>query len=96
MDIDEAERFGRDIQLLRWFDQAFPEDSPWAPEEVANSESIVAKRILKLIKQEVGEPTIGLCISCGEKLEPWFDQCYSCKFGHRDYYDYDPNYQFSN
>lgn len=74
----ECESAAKAISFLRWFENAFPEDSPFAIGQLKQIEGNIARRVSKLIEQQLKSPQIGYCESCGTECNPKMHFCDKC------------------
>jgi len=84
--LEEAEYAAREASILRWFALQYPGVAGVTIERAAALEEAAADRVVRELRAEIEEPTIGRCRVCGARTAPWAslcDRCYMQRSGSR-------------
>jgi ATP-dependent RNA helicase SUPV3L1/SUV3 len=84
--LTEAEQAARDASILRWFALQYPGVAGVTIERAAALEEAAAARVVRELRAEIDDPTIGRCRACGSRTAPWATLCDRCFMarGYRD------------
>jgi ATP-dependent RNA helicase SUPV3L1/SUV3 len=84
--LEEAEYAAREASILRWFALQYPGVAGVTIERAAALEEAAAERVVRELRAEIEDPTIGRCRVCGARTAPWAslcDRCYMQRGGSR-------------
>src|SRR5213595_1719965 len=84
--LEEAEQAAREASILRWFALQYPGVAGVTIERAAALEETAAARVVRELRAEIEDPTIGRCRVCGARTAPWAslcDRCYMQRSGSR-------------
>ncbi|MDX6481380.1 MAG: ATP-dependent helicase [Gaiellaceae bacterium] len=73
--LTEAEHAAREASILRWFALQYPGVAGVTIERAAALEEAAAARVVRELRAEIEEPTIGRCRICGARTAPWASLC---------------------
>ncbi|HEY2353302.1 MAG TPA: helicase-related protein [Gaiellaceae bacterium] len=73
--LEEAEHAAREASILRWFALQYPGVAGVTIERAAALEEAAAARVVRELRAEIEEPTIGRCRICGARTAPWASLC---------------------
>jgi len=76
--LEEAEHAAREASILRWFALQYPGVAGVTIERAAALEEAAAARVVRELRAEIEEPTIGRCRVCGARTAPWASLCDRC------------------
>jgi ATP-dependent RNA helicase SUPV3L1/SUV3 len=76
--LSEAEQAAREASILRWFALQYPGVAGVTIEKAAALEEAAAARVVRELRAEISDPTIGRCRSCGARTAPWASLCDRC------------------
>jgi ATP-dependent RNA helicase SUPV3L1/SUV3 len=76
--LEEAEESGRVAAILRWFALQYPGVAGVTIERAAELEETAAARVVRELRAEIEDPTIGRCRVCGARTAPWVALCDRC------------------
>jgi ATP-dependent RNA helicase SUPV3L1/SUV3 len=76
--LEEAEQAARDASILRWFALQYPGVGGVTIEKAAALEEAAAARVVRELRAEIDDPTIGRCRACGARTAPWATLCDRC------------------
>jgi ATP-dependent RNA helicase SUPV3L1/SUV3 len=84
--LEEAEQAARQASILRWFALQYPGVAGVTIERAAALEEAAAARVVRELRVEIEDPTIGRCRVCGARTAPWArlcERCYTQRSPHR-------------
>jgi len=73
--LEEAEYAAREASILRWFALQYPGVAGVTIERAAALEEAAAARVVRELRAEIEDPTIGRCRVCGARTAPWASLC---------------------
>jgi len=73
--LEEAEHAAREASILRWFALQYPGVAGVTIERAAALEEAAAERVVRELRAEIEDPTIGRCRVCGARTAPWASLC---------------------
>ncbi len=73
--LEEAEHAAREASILRWFALQYPGVAGVTIERAAALEETAAARVVRELRAEIEDPTIGRCRVCGARTAPWASLC---------------------
>ncbi len=76
--LEEAEQAAREASILRWFALQYPGVAGVTIERAAALEEAAAARVVRELRAEIEDPTIGRCRVCGARTAPWATLCDRC------------------
>jgi len=76
--LEEAEQAAREASILRWFALQYPGVAGVTIERAAALEEAAASRVVRELRAEIDDPTIGRCRACGSRTAPWASLCNRC------------------
>ena len=76
--LGEAEQAAREASILRWFALQYPGVAGVTIERAAALEEAAAARVVRELRAEIDDPTIGRCRACGARTAPWASLCNRC------------------
>jgi ATP-dependent RNA helicase SUPV3L1/SUV3 len=76
--LGEAEQAAREASILRWFALQYPGVAGVTIEKAAALEEAAAARVVRELRAEIDDPTIGRCRACGSRTAPWATLCDRC------------------
>ena len=76
--LEEAEQAAREASILRWFALQYPGVAGVTIEKAAALEEKAAARVVRELRAEIDDPTIGRCRVCGSRTAPWAALCDRC------------------
>jgi ATP-dependent RNA helicase SUPV3L1/SUV3 len=76
--LGEAEQAAREASILRWFALQYPGVAGVTIEKAAALEEAAATRVVRELRAEIDDPTIGRCRVCGSRTAPWATLCDRC------------------
>ncbi len=76
--LGEAEQAAREASILRWFALQYPGVAGVTIERAAALEEAAAARVVRELRAEIDDPTIGRCRACGARTAPWATLCDRC------------------
>ena len=76
--LEEAEAAAREASILRWFALQYPGVAGVTIERAAALEEAAAARVVRELRAEIEDPTIGRCRVCGARTAPWAALCDRC------------------
>src|SRR5437763_6933461 len=76
--LEEAEQAAREASILRWFALQYPGVAGVTIERAAALEEAAAARVVRELRAEIEDPTIGRCRVCGARTAPWAALCDRC------------------
>jgi ATP-dependent RNA helicase SUPV3L1/SUV3 len=76
--LEEAEQAAREASILRWFALQYPGVAGVTIERAAALEEAAARRVVRELRAEIDDPTIGRCRACGSRTAPWAALCDRC------------------
>jgi len=76
--LGEAEVAAREASILRWFALQYPGVAGVTIEKAAALEEAAAGRVVRMLRAEIEDPTIGRCKACGSRTAPWATLCDRC------------------
>ncbi|MHB8470600.1 MAG: helicase-related protein [Gaiellaceae bacterium] len=76
--LGEAEAAAREASILRWFALQYPDVAGVTIERAAALEEAAAARVVRELRAEIDDPTIGRCRACGARTAPWAALCDRC------------------
>jgi hypothetical protein len=76
--LEEAEAAAREASILRWFALQYPGVAGVTIEKAAALEERAAARVVRELRAEIDDPTIGRCRACGSRTAPWATLCDRC------------------
>jgi hypothetical protein len=76
--LEEAEQAAREASILRWFALQYPGVAGVTIERAAELEETAATRVVRELRAEIEDPTIGRCRVCGARTAPWAALCDRC------------------
>jgi ribosomal protein L40E len=76
--LQEAEQAAREASILRWFALQYPGVAGVTIERAAALEEAAASRVVRELRAEIEDPTIGRCRVCGARTAPWAALCDRC------------------
>ena len=76
--LEEAEYAAREASILRWFALQYPGVAGVTIERAAALEEAAAARVVRELRAEIEDPTIGSCRICGARTAPWASLCDRC------------------
>jgi hypothetical protein len=76
--LEEAEQAAREASILRWFALQYPGFAGVTIERAAALEEAAAERVVRALRAEIDDPTIGRCRVCGARTAPWASLCDRC------------------
>jgi len=76
--LEEAEFAAREASILRWFALQYPGVAGVTIERAAALEEAAAARVVRELRAEIEDPTIGRCRVCGARTAPWASLCDRC------------------
>jgi len=76
--LEEAEQAAREASILRWFALQYPGVAGVTSERAAALEEAAARRVVRELRAEIDDPTIGRCRVCGSRTAPWATLCDRC------------------
>jgi ATP-dependent RNA helicase SUPV3L1/SUV3 len=76
--LEEAEQAAREASILRWFALQYPGVAGVTIERAAALEEAAAERVVRELRAEIEDPTIGRCRVCGARTAPWATLCERC------------------
>ena len=76
--LEEAEGAARVASILRWFALQYPGVAGVTIERAAALEEAAASRVVRELRAEIADPTIGRCRVCGARTAPWATLCDRC------------------
>jgi ATP-dependent RNA helicase SUPV3L1/SUV3 len=76
--LEEAEHAAREASILRWFALQYPGVAGVTIERAAALEEAAAERVVRELRAEIEDPTIGRCRVCGARTAPWATLCDRC------------------
>jgi hypothetical protein len=76
--LEEAEQAAREASILRWFALQYPGVAGVTIERAAALEEAAAERVVRALRAEIDDPTIGRCRVCGARTAPWASLCDRC------------------
>ena len=76
--LEEAEAAAREASILRWFALQYPGVAGVTIEKAAALEEKAAARVVRELRAEIDDPTIGRCRACGSRTAPWATLCDRC------------------
>jgi ATP-dependent RNA helicase SUPV3L1/SUV3 len=76
--LEEAEAAAREASILRWFALQYPGVAGVTIERAAALEEAAARRVVRELRAEIDDPTIGRCRVCGSRTAPWAALCDRC------------------
>ncbi len=76
--LEEAEYAAREASILRWFALQYPGVAGVTIERAAALEETAAARVVRELRAEIDDPTIGRCRVCGARTAPWAALCERC------------------
>ena len=76
--LEDAEQAGRAASILRWFALQYPGVAGVTIERAAALEEAAAARVVRELRAEIEDPTIGRCRVCGARTAPWATLCDRC------------------
>ena len=76
--LEEAEQAAREASILRWFALQYPGVAGVTIERAAALEEAVVSRVVRELRAEIDDPTIGRCRACGSRTAPWASLCNRC------------------
>jgi len=76
--LEEAEQAAREASILRWFALQYPGVAGVTIERAAALEEKAAARVVRELRAEIDDPTIGRCRACGARTAPWATLCDRC------------------
>ena len=76
--LEEAEQAAREASILRWFALQYPAVAGVTIERAAALEEAAARRVVRELRAEIDDPTIGRCRACGSRTAPWAALCDRC------------------
>jgi ATP-dependent RNA helicase SUPV3L1/SUV3 len=76
--LEEAEAAAREASILRWFALQYPGVAGVTIEKAAALEEKAAARVVRELRAEIDDPTIGRCRACGARTAPWATLCDRC------------------
>ena len=76
--LEEAEHAAREASILRWFALQYAGVAGVTIERAAALEEAAAARVVRELRAEIEDPTIGRCRVCGARTAPWASLCDRC------------------
>jgi hypothetical protein len=76
--LEEAEQAAREASILRWFALQYPGVAGVTIERAAALEEAASRRVVRELRAEIDDPTIGRCRVCGARTAPWATLCDRC------------------
>jgi ATP-dependent RNA helicase SUPV3L1/SUV3 len=76
--LEEAEQAAREASILRWFALQYPGVAGVTIEKASELEEAAARRVVRELRAEIDDPTIGRCRACGSRTAPWATLCDRC------------------
>jgi ATP-dependent RNA helicase SUPV3L1/SUV3 len=76
--LTEAEQAAREASILRWFALQYPGVAGVTIEKAAALEEAAAAKVVRELRAEINDPTIGRCRACGARTAPWAALCDRC------------------
>src|SRR5207253_10213754 len=76
--LEEAEHAAREASILRWFALQYPGVAGVTIERAAALEEAAAERVVRELRGEIEDPTIGRCRVCGAREAPCASLCVCC------------------
>jgi ATP-dependent RNA helicase SUPV3L1/SUV3 len=76
--LEEAEAAAREASILRWFALQYPGVAGVTIEKAAALEEAAAARVVRELRAEIDDPSIGRCRVCGSRTAPWAALCDRC------------------
>ena len=76
--LEEAEQAAREASILRWFALQYPGVAGVTIEKAAALEEAAAVRVVRELRAEIDDPSIGRCRVCGSRTAPWASLCDRC------------------
>ncbi|MBV8259205.1 MAG: helicase [Actinobacteria bacterium] len=76
--LEEAEQAAREASILRWFALQYPGVAGVTIERAAELEEAASQRVVRMLRAEIDDPTIGRCRACGSRTAPWATLCDRC------------------
>jgi len=76
--LEEAEQAAREASILRWFALQYPGVAGVTIEKASELEETAARRVVRELRAEIDDPTIGRCRACGSRTAPWATLCDRC------------------
>ncbi|HUJ91187.1 MAG TPA: helicase-related protein [Gaiellaceae bacterium] len=76
--LEEAEQAAREASILRWFALQYPGVAGVTIEKASALEEKAAARVVRELRAEIDDPTIGRCRVCGSRTAPWAALCDRC------------------
>jgi ATP-dependent RNA helicase SUPV3L1/SUV3 len=76
--LTEAEQAAREASILRWFALQYPGVAGVTIEKAAALEEAAAAKVVRELRAEIADPTIGRCRACGARTAPWATLCERC------------------
>jgi hypothetical protein len=76
--LQEAEQAAREASILRWFALQYPGVAGVTIERASALEETAASRVVRELRAEIEDPTIGRCRVCGARTAPWAALCDRC------------------
>jgi ATP-dependent RNA helicase SUPV3L1/SUV3 len=76
--LTEAEQAAREASILRWFALQYPGVAGVTIEKAAALEEAAAAKVVRELRAEIADPTIGRCRACGARTAPWATLCDRC------------------
>ncbi len=76
--LEEAEHAAREASILRWFALQYPGVAGLTIDRAAALEEAAAGRVVRALRAEIDDPTIGRCRACGARTAPWASLCDRC------------------
>ncbi|HTZ05399.1 MAG TPA: helicase-related protein [Gaiellaceae bacterium] len=76
--LEEAEQAAREASILRWFALQYPGVAGVTIEKAAALEEAAAARVVRELRAEIDDPSIGRCRVCGSRTAPWASLCDRC------------------
>src|SRR2546430_15422153 len=68
----------REASILRWFALQYPGVAGVTIERAAALEEAAAARVVRELRAEIEDPTIGRCRVCSARTAPWATLCDRC------------------
>jgi len=76
--LEEAEQAAREASSLRWFALQYSGVAGVTIEKAAALEEKAAACVVRELRAEIDDPTIGRCRACGARTAPWATLCDRC------------------
>ena len=81
LNLGESEQVARMARALAWAAYAFPGVEGMDVQRFHVIEEAAAEQTTHVLRRTITRQGLGRCKSCGAEIAPWYETCYTCRFG---------------